>query len=56
MASRRAGSHPRLRRRLEAAARDASDRADLIRRALASANETPDAFRLGDAHSAGVGE
>jgi two-component system, chemotaxis family, protein-glutamate methylesterase/glutaminase len=57
MAERRAGSHPRLHERLCAGARDAAGRADLIRRALVTAGDRPDAFRLvDDAEAAGSAE
>jgi two-component system chemotaxis response regulator CheB len=57
MAARRAGSHPRLRRRLEAGAEDAEARADLIRQALGTGGDRPDAFRLADdAEAAGSAE
>jgi two-component system chemotaxis response regulator CheB len=57
MTQRRAGTHPRLRARLEAGTKDAEQRADLIRRALATGGDRPDAFRLADdAEAAGSGE
>jgi two-component system chemotaxis response regulator CheB len=57
MAERRGGAHPRLRARLESGARDAGERADLIRRALSTGGDHPDAFRLeADAEAAGGAE
>jgi two-component system, chemotaxis family, protein-glutamate methylesterase/glutaminase len=55
-AERRAGAHPRVRERLEVGAIDAERRADLLRAALATGGDRPDAFRLaGDAEAARSG-
>jgi two-component system chemotaxis response regulator CheB len=57
MAERRAGSHPRLYERLRAGARDAEERAGLLRRALTAGGDRHDAFRLADnAEAAGRAE
>jgi two-component system chemotaxis response regulator CheB len=55
MAARRADLHPRMRTRFEAGARDAQERADLIRRALATGGDRPDAFQPADAEEAAEG-